>query len=389
MCRMEDFVAPLKKNYHQERVLEYDVCLPRSFYKTRFILNLRSFIMGRVQILVILLFFALVSVFSFTTKYCSGKFNGINYCEYQVGDLKSNIVISAPQGGILEPPSIRNRSIRGCKNIDGSCTWRNDCGVPVNTSCKTVQVTDKYTIEMTRLLAERIKSEIGVRPHIIMFNLRRTKTDANREVEQATFGEPEAVTAYNEFHGFIKEARSGVVGRGLYIDMHGQRHPDGWIELGYLIKKDNLNIDNMHGDKSSLKHLAYVFKDKYIFEDIVYGKDSLGTYLQQEGYNTIPSGCNKKPGMDGGYYAGGYNTQTYGSRLTGKIDGIQIETHAQYRNAEKYENYTKALGRSIAKFWRKYDYDKPDTSGGDISALGRSDFICVVFSCLFVLFYAS
>ena len=88
-------------------------------------------------------------------------------------------------------------------------------------------------------LARRLRSEIyhltGKAPHLVICHLHRSKLDANREINQATFGNPIAKRAYNDFHGFIRKARKAVKGAAILFDIHGQRHKYGWIDLGYVI----------------------------------------------------------------------------------------------------------------------------------------------------------
>ena len=286
-------------------------------------------------------------------RYCSGTLNNIKYCQYQVGDYGTNIVISAPHGGGLRPTSIKTRH-DGCY-INNKCVWSHTCGVRNRHKCGASVVKDTYTKEMSILLADLLQEATGRRPHLIINDLHRSKMDGNRGIAPATFGEPEAVTAFNEFHGFIKDARNAVLRRGLFIDMHGQTHASGLNELGYLISKTRLNNNNADPDISSIRYLANLVPCRYTFDDVMRGKDSLGTYLQKEGYDTVPSLTHYSPGTSK-YFRGGYNTRMYGSLSGGMIDGVQVETHKQYRNSAKAPKYIKALSRAIVKFMRKYRY---------------------------------
>ena len=76
---------------------------------------------------------------------------------------------------------------------------------------------------------------------MVINNLHRKKLDANREINEATFGNPTATAAYNEFQQCIETASTAVESdasqshTGLFIDIHGQAHSHGMQELGNMI----------------------------------------------------------------------------------------------------------------------------------------------------------
>ena len=43
------------------------------------------------------------------------------------------------------------------------------------------------------------------RPHLVYMNIDRSQMDANREVNEATFGDPGAIKYYNEYASRINE----------------------------------------------------------------------------------------------------------------------------------------------------------------------------------------
>ena len=49
----------------------------------------------------------------------------------------------------------------------------------------------------------------------------RSKCDANRDIMQASMGDPGSEEVYNEFHNIIKELQQNLSGRGLLVDVHG------------------------------------------------------------------------------------------------------------------------------------------------------------------------
>jgi hypothetical protein len=142
-----------------------------------------------------------------------------NYVEYVPG--AAAVVVSVPHGGTLAPAAIPDRT--------------------VGTSA-----TDLNTIELGRALAAAISSRTGQAPHLVISHLRRTKMDANREVVEAAQGQPDATTAWTEYHGFIDQAVRAVAaaGSGFYVDLHGHAHPVPRLELGYLLSSTTLALSD-------------------------------------------------------------------------------------------------------------------------------------------------
>ena len=78
--------------------------------------------------------------------------------------------------------------------------------------------------------------------------------------------------------------------------------------------------------------------------------NSLGHYLGAEGYRVVPSPEFPSPGTNG-YYAGGYDLKTHGSRYNGIVDAIQVEIPAEERyTAVRREPFAKALARAVKYF---------------------------------------
>lgn len=297
----------------------------------------------------LILLLAVVSSVSSKTYTCSGKYKDEPYCYYEEGDAGSNIIIIAPHGGSLRPGNIIDRDA-GCL-VGDSCVWSHSCGVKDTTKCKAKIFKDVYTKELSIMLANNLRLLTNKRPHLIVNSLHRKKFDGNREINEATFNIPEAVTAFNEFHGFIEKARLKIHDAGLVIDMHGQTHTKGWNELGYLISKSTLNYGTPQAHRSSIKNLAN--NVAISFNELLSGQESLGQFLQDENYDTVPSSINPKPGNNG-YFSGGYNTRMYGSLEQGTIDAVQVETHKQFRNSKEGPEYSKALAKAVYKFVEKY-----------------------------------
>ncbi|CAH1799620.1 unnamed protein product [Owenia fusiformis] len=269
-----------------------------------------------------------------------------DYIEYQPGAAGSKIVLAAPHGGDLEPANIPTRDA-GCI-VDLGCVYSHACEDKDESNCRVATVKDMYTLELTIALADEISRISGLRPHVILNHLHRRKLDANRDREEATFDEPDAVTAWDEFHAFIDRAKASV-GTGLFIDVHGHGHPEPWIELGYLFTGLNLDLDEIDPTRSSIRHLST--QVNVTFEELLRGAQSFGGDCENEGYDAVPGPT--FPGPNGGnYFSGGYNTRRHGSRDGGTIDAIQIESPRFLRDI--WPVYAEGLGQALVNFVQRY-----------------------------------
>jgi hypothetical protein len=256
------------------------------------------------------------------------------YIEYIAGNLP--IIISAPHGGSLQPDEIPDRTYGSTGK-------------------------DTYSLEYTLEVAGYITQLTGGYPHVIINHLHRIKLDANRGIGEAAQGNPYAEQAWHEFHGFIEDAKASVYaryGRGHYFDFHTNGHDeDQWIEFGYLLTAYDLDRSDAelngtyYKDKSSIKSLAYA--TGVDFPQLVRGGTSLGGLLQSRGYKCVPSPAYPDPD-GGGFYSGGYNTLYHGSRLSGTIDGTQVETYWALAKDSERDAYSLALARTIVDFVDNY-----------------------------------
>ena len=240
-------------------------------------------------------------------EYVAGEtyFGSYEYIEYLPGDLP--LIITAPHGGYLTPPEIPDRTYG-------------------------TMVRDLNTQELVRQLRDALQTRVGGTPHVVICRLSRKKLDANRGLEEAAQGDPRAITAWNEWHGFIQAARARVeedFGQGLYIDLHGHGHAIQRLELGYLLSADDLaQTDGV------LSGLSYIIESSMrtmvnisdsTFASIIRGPASFGTLIEDLGYPGVPSSQQPGPGS-ADYFTGGYNTRAHGSRSGGTyISGFQIE----------------------------------------------------------------
>lgn len=256
-------------------------------------------------------------------------FGRAEYIEYLAGDLP--VIVSAPHGGRLRPDEIPDRT-------EGTFAF------------------DMNTQELARAVAEAFHNRTGHWPHVVICRLHRRKVDCNREIREGAAGHPLAEQAWREFQGFLEAAKAQVVrthGRGLYIDLHGHGHAEQRLELGYLHRAAELDVDDEVLDgpqwiaQSSLHALA--LRGHVPYSALIRGPYSLGALLEAHGFPCSPSPSNPRPRPP--YFSGGYNTVQHG-RLAAPLFGLQIETY--YRGVRDTEasrtRFAQALVASVETF---------------------------------------
>ena len=199
---------------------------------------------------------------------------------------------------------------------------------------------------------------IGTRPHVVYNLLKRSKLDANREINEATLNIPDAITAYNDYTNFISQAKLAIPGRGFLLDIHGQTHQPERTELGYLISKLRLVRKSYNMKYTSIRSLGeYWCKgNNTCFQDFVQGNRGLGYFMNQEGLDAVPSPLDEDPEGEKFFY-GGYTTRHYGSRYGGKIDAIQLELPIGVRYKWNGDDALKnAFAKAIVQFYQT-NYD--------------------------------
>lgn len=260
------------------------------------------------------------------------------YVEYRAGNLP--IVITAPHGGRLTPGDIPDRDCAGCSTV-----------------------MDANTMELAYQIDTALRQQFGCFPHIIVNRLHRRKLDANREIAEAALGNPDAETAWYEWHRFIQTAKDSLVrqfGRGLLIDLHGHGHAIQRLELGYLLDEADYRLPdaalNALAHQSSIKHLTANNGSASNLSQLLRGDFALGTLLESGGYPAVPS--RQQPIVNAGepYFNGGYNTLRHGSRDSTAVDAIQIEcNNTGVRNS--YANrrrFAETLAATLQDFLSKH-----------------------------------
>ncbi len=192
----------------------------------------------------------------------------------------------------------------------------------------------------------------GHYPHVVLNMLFRTKLDPNREKGEAAFAVPDADKAWDDYYGFIHKSKSAFQGPGLLIDIHGQSHLIQRTELGYLLSTEDLDMNRLNPDMSSIRALAG--RVKVSFEEVLRGKTSFGNLLESNGnYSAVPSPT--FPGPDSHpYFSGEYTIESEGSLTKGEVDAIMVESAWPYRTDAIRPTYAKALAKTIITFMKTY-----------------------------------
>ena len=263
------------------------------------------------------------------------------FIEYLPGTLP--LVISAPHGGYLKPAALPDRQ-EGKVEQDG------------------------FTQEMARALREEFQARTGGTPHLVICRLHRVKVDCNREIKEAAQGNAQAEKVWHEYHDAIEQAKTAVqttFGAGLYIDLHGQRHAEGRVEIGYLLTPKELALDDEAigklAVKTGIRELGQ--RSPAGFVGLLRGQNSLGALLDAKGYTCVPSPALHAPREKELYFNGGYDTQIHASRDGGTLSGIQIECpYAGVRdNRPDRERFVKALCEVLTTQYFPAHFGKPLT----------------------------
>ncbi|WP_452221684.1 T9SS type A sorting domain-containing protein [Lacinutrix salivirga] len=306
------------------------------------------------------------------------------YIEYIPGNLP--IIISAPHGGVKQSGS----------TIGGTNYPDNDSTLP-DRSCGTVERDDNTDI-LVREIQEEIFNLTGCYAHVIINNLHRSKLDPNREINEATCGDSDAIDHWNAWHNFIDQASTSVTnnwGKGLYIDLHGQSHTIPRIEIGYNITSGELNGSTINTttiiNKSTIKNLVNNNINNLNIEDLVRGNNSLGELFQEapgtfynnnvnpgcgvtSGYRAVPSNsdygnssCDDTQPHGNAYFNGNfYNNRRHGSGNGsgtnagsndggGTIDGIMTEVNRRVRDLGTYNgNVYDTRPQTLVPFAKDY-----------------------------------
>lgn len=285
--------------------------------------------------LTLLLF--LISGFAYAQKWEAGKTytDDEKWTEFIVGDLP--LIISVPHGGAVTLPD----ALRDCKGA--------------------VTVTDSRTIELAKEIEKAFLAKYNARPYIIISNISRKNVDQNRDMSEGTCGNKAMEKPWNQFHDYIDTALALATkkfGKAIYIDLHGHGHTKQRLEVGYLLKADELRDldakDKKKAAKSSVANLL-ASDESLDLEQLLVGPNAFGTLMAQQGIDAVPSKQDKAPLEEDKYFNGGYNTQRYTSSKYPNVFGWQIESHFKgVRDAEGRPAFAKALVDVMGSYFKTY-----------------------------------
>jgi len=251
-----------------------------------------------------------------------------NHIRYYEGNIP--LILTAPHGGKVTPDDIDDRS-------SGVFDW------------------DDYTLELTEDIIHEFYVQTMKTPYAVIGEISRKKVDLNRQRDKA-YEDEKAKVIYDEFHHLIQKSERDIdkkFAKGLYIDIHGQSHPKGYAEFGYLLYNDVLKLADEHlqdhQHQTSIRTLCKFSSESFLEQ--LKGQNSLGSLMCEEGYDSIPS--MKIPyATDGNYFEGAYDTIRYGSLEGGNISGIQIEfPYINIRDTKEHrQKCATAFVKSIIKF---------------------------------------
>jgi len=248
------------------------------------------------------------------------------------------LVISVPHGGMLDLDSVEDRN---CADA--------------------VTVTDSYTKELAREIEAVMQKFYGLKPYIVVCNLRRKEVDQNREIENGTCGNPAMDKPWNVFHNYLDTALAMATrqfGSCLYIDLHGHGHENQRLELGYLLKATELP-DALNGTektaaftkKSSLNNLIETSDGKQTLQGLLTGDNAFGTMMANEGFPAVPSKQDPLPLEGEKYFNGGYNSRQYTTDKYANVYGWQIECNLKgVRDAAGRPIFARAFSKVILKY---------------------------------------
>jgi len=254
-----------------------------------------------------------------------------------VGDIP--LVISVPHGGTILLPDMPTRDCKGA-----------------------VTVTDTRSIELAMEIQKAFLAKYNVRPFIIYTNISRKQVDQNREMEEGTCGNKDMNKYWIQFHDYIDTAVSLAgkkFGKVVYIDLHGHGHTKQRLEIGYGPNADIFrDFDKQNAatlaPKTSVNNLLVADKNANL-KDLIYGKNSFGTLIQDAGYGAVPSRQDPYPLDEDKYFNGGYNTRWYTSNKYPMVFGWQIESNYKgVRDAEGRPQFAKAFVDVMATYFKTY-----------------------------------
>jgi N-formylglutamate amidohydrolase len=265
------------------------------------------------------------------------QFDPRHYIEYQEGTLP--LILGSPHGGTLKPEEIKDRTTG-------------------------VREADANTQDLARRIQTNLIKKTGGSPFMIISLLHRSQLDPNREIVEAAQGDKIAEEEWAHYHKSIETAEDWVKAHfptGLYIDVHGQKHKEKRVELGYTISAEKLRMTDDQLDKNTLTIRQCSIRDldqrsPASFIELLRGKTSLGGMLEAKGYVCVPSPTVSAPKDGELYFMGGYTCDQHGSRDGRTINAIQIESPFEgvRDTKENREKFAETLVEVLPEYFKTH-----------------------------------
>jgi hypothetical protein len=269
------------------------------------------------------------------TRRPASRVSASGFIKYWPGELP--VVISAPHGGTKKPVDMPDRTYG-------------------------VTVLDGYSAPLATAMRDAMRARFGKAPHLIICELSRTKVDCNREIVEGAQGNAKAEGVWHEYHALIDEAEKTVLGtspHGMYFDIHSHGHPKKRVEIGYLLKKEDLaltdaqlNADAKVAGRSSIRELGKLTPAG--FAELLRGPTSLGGLLEERGIPAIPSPKQTLEAKDP-YFNGSFDITAHGTRDKAQLDGVQFETPGILRDtADRRAATAKVIAEVVDIFFERH-----------------------------------
>lgn len=231
------------------------------------------------------------------------------------------IVIAAPHGGGAPIPGVERRT--GPQDEKARADFATE--------------QDVRTAELAWIVAQRLTTELGAKPYVVVAQFHRRYADANRSAEDGT----ECEAARREHAAYHRALRTCVdevrarFGSALLVDLHGQsKEPDAIVR----------------GTRNGRSVKLLVARAGV---PAITSNDGLFGFLESRGVRVLPANL-AQPGelVKETLFAGGHTLALYGSDTELGIDAVQIEVGSTLREPDALWQTGDTLADAIAQFAR-------------------------------------
>ena len=251
---------------------------------------------------------------------------------------------------------------------------------------------NRYIASFVEDLSVKLKELTGARPFVVRSNLKRSKLDANEDVDKASQGEAGAKEAWQYLQNYYDDAATAAsklcggnvpgipapAQRALFIDLHGSTRQgvNTVLTASYGLTRTEISgvsdaaVDahaTYHSETTMAGLLAAIPGAK--LSALLRGPNSLGTLLHKHSSGAVdmtPSATNPNPGA--GYLSqplssGGFNMRRQGSstfdahsaRWQGAVDSVHINVPLQVRSdTAKRTALVAAMAASLVDFFAEW-----------------------------------